>query len=480
LSEVPDVDVLLLEAGPDYAGDGFPAELLDGTRGPSIVAATDWGLTGRSGPDGRVLGLPRGRVTGGCSAVNATFALRGAPADYDAWAAAGNVGWSFADLLPAFVRLERDLDFGAADYHGDAGPIPLRRYIGREQSVLAHAGSTALQALGLPAVADHNAPGAVGVGPVPVNTVERRRINTGHGYLDPVRDRPNLTVRGDAHVQRVVISGGVAVGVELVGGEIIDAGEVIVCAGAYHSPVLLLRSGIGAASDVRALGLDVVADLFGVGRNLHDHPAVSIDLPYVEPLADEPVFQLAGTTHSSSADARHDPPDLQFLIGGPYADGDHAICFVAAAVLKPQSRGSVRVRSLDPAAQPEIVLGYFSNPADLDLLLEGVAIAEEAVAHPALQAVAGGGRLSPRPGNRDELRRHVTANAWTYHHPVGTCAMGPDPSAGAVVDVDGRVHGVGRLSVVDASILPEIPSANTNIPTIAAAEHVVARRGFNV
>ena len=477
LSEDPAVDVLLLEAGPDFRGEAFPPALLDGTRGPSIDTATDWGLTGRSGPGGRTIDLPRGRVAGGCSTVNATFALRGSPADYDAWAAAGNPGWSFADLLPAFVRLERDLDFGSAVYHGDNGPTPIRRYAGEEQSSLAAAGAAALEAAGLPRVGDHNAPGAVGVGPLPVNTVGRRRIGAALAYLDPARDRPNLTIRGDAQVQRVLAHRGVAVGVELVGGEVVEAGEVIVSAGAYHSPVLLLRSGIGAAADVRALGLDVVADLPGVGRNLHDHPAVSIDLPCAGPLVGEPVFQVVGTAHSSAADPHRDPPDLQLLVGGPYDDGGNgAVGFVGAAVLKPRSRGSVRVTSLDPGAPPRIDLGYFSDSADLDRLVEGFGIAEDAVSHPALQAVTGGGRFTPRLDGVPELRRHIVADAWTYHHPVGTCAMGPKPDEGAVVDTDGRVHGVEALSVVDASILPEIPSANTNLPTIAAAEHVAARR----
>ena len=476
LSEDSSVEVLLCEAGPDFSGDGFPAPLLDGTRGPTIDERTDWGLTGRSGPDGRVLNLPRGRVAGGCSTVNATFALRGHPADYDAWDAAGTAGWSFDDLLPSFVRLEHDLDFGSAPYHGDSGPIPIRRYIGRDESPLAAAAAAALEAAGLPPVSDQNAPGAVGVGKAPVNAIDGRRVNTGLAYLDPARYRPNLTILGGTQVQRVVVRAGVAVGVELVNGVFVEAGEVVVCTGAYHSPALLIRSGIGAADELRALGIDVVADVPGVGRNLHDHPALSIDLPYTEPLAGEPVFQLFGTAHSSTADPRRDPPDLQLLVGGPYdGDGGRGICFIAAAVLKPRSRGSVRVTSLDPSAAPDIDLGYFTDESDLHRLIEGLAIAEEAVSQPAMLPVTGGGRLSPGYDNAAELRRHVVANAWTYHHPVGTCAMGRNPSAGAVVDADGRVHGVERLSVVDASILPEIPSANTNVPTIAAAEHVIAR-----
>ncbi|HWJ53688.1 MAG TPA: GMC oxidoreductase [Propionibacteriaceae bacterium] len=478
LSADPGVRVLLLEAGPDYVGSDLPPALLDSRRGPSIAPATDWSLQGLSGLGGQILALPRGRVVGGSSAVNATFALRGSPADYDAWAAAGVEGWAFTDLLPAFQRLETDLDFGAAEYHGDSGPIPIGRYVGLEQSALAAAGTTALAAAGLATIDDHNAPGAVGVAPLPVNTVGGRRISTASAYLDPVRHRPNLRVRGGAVVRRVLATAGAVTGVELMGGHIVAAPEVYLCAGAYLSPVVLLRSGIGPADDLRALGIDVTANLKGVGANLHDHPATSVDLPYSGPLVGDPVFQLVGTTHSSAAHPHRDPPDLQLIVAGPYAGVEDGIasCFVGAALLKPHSRGRVRLRSADPDVPPEIDLGYFTTATDLPRLLEGLAIAEDVVSHTAMRTLTAGQRVSPESLNGKALKRYVVGNVWTYHHPVGTCAMGPDPEQGAVVDAGGRVYGVDGLSVVDAAILPEIPSANTNLPTIAAAEHIASRR----
>jgi choline dehydrogenase len=482
LSEDPAARVLLLEAGPDYVGEGFPAGLLDGTRGPTLTAETDWGLTGRSGPDGRVLNLPRGRVTGGCSAVNATFALRGSPADYDGWAAGGNPGWAFADLLPSFMRLESDQDYGSAAYHGSQGPVPIRRYVDAEQSSVARAGSVALHEMGCPEVQDHNAPGAVGVGPLPVNTVDGRRINAGLAYLDPVRSRPNLRVRGETQVSRIQISRGRAVGVEVHGGETIAADEVILCAGAYLSPALLLRSGIGPAHSVREASQRLVVDLPGVGANLHDHPAVAIDLPYLSPLRGEPEFQLVATLHSSFADPRTDPPDIQLFFGGPHAAGDAggAECFLAVSVLKPQSRGSVRLATFDPFGAPEIDLGYYSHPDDLPRILEALDLAESAVQHAALREDTGGGRLTPGVSRKAAPGAAAIASTWSYHHPVGTCAMGPDPDAGSVVDADLHVHGVVGLSVIDASVFPEIPSANTNVPTMAVAEHAVARRRGHV
>lgn len=467
LTEDPDRTVLLLEAGPDYTDGAWPADLLDGTHGPS-VSTHDWGLTGSFRSDRHPLALPRGRVVGGCSAVNATFALRGSPADYDGWAAAGNPGWAFADVLPAFVRLETDLDFPTAPHHGADGPVPVRRHRGDARSRLAAAAEEALVAVGIPLVADHNEPGAVGCAPLPLNTVDGRRVSTALAYLEPARARPNLAVRAEALVQEIVVRNGRAVGVRLRGtGEFLAAGDVIVCAGTYHSPGLLVRSGIGAAAEVGALGCELVCRLDGVGAALADHPAVSVDLTYRPPVADEPVFQLVATLHSAAADPGTDPPDLQILVGGPFpGPAGAASCFVGAALLKPRSRGRVRTRSADAADPPDIDLGYFGDPADLPRLAEGRARAEAAAHTAALRGLA-------EPAGTD---LSIMDRTWSYHHPVGTCAMGPDPDRGAVVDADGRVYGVDRLSVIDASIMPDVPAANTNLPTIMLAEHLAARR----
>jgi choline dehydrogenase len=478
LSEDPACRVLLIEAGPDYPSGRVPADLLDGTHGIS-TGSHDWDLTGTGVAGAAPLSLPRGKVTGGSSAVNATFALRGHPADYDAW---GIPGWAFRDVLPAFTRLERDLDYGAADYHGADGPLPVRRCLGPQQSELAAAAQDAIAGTGFPRVDDHNAPGAVGVGPLPANCLDGRRISTALAYLEPARCRQNLTILAGRTVQEIVTRAGRAAGVRLAGtGEQVAAAEVFICAGAYLSPVLLLRSGIGPAAELSALGLDVVADLPGVGANLADHPAVSVDLG-CEPAAagaDPPIFQLVATGYSSMA-SQPGAPDLQLMLCGPYAlDDGRSGCMIASAVLKPASRGRVRIRSLDPAAAPDIDLGYYREPADLRRALEGLRMADAAAGHRALAAITGGQRLGVGAdvvASDHDATAWIKNSTWTYHHPVGTCAMGLDPDAGAVVGADARVHGVSGLSVVDASILPEIPSANTNLPTIMAAEQVAARR----
>ncbi|MEU6233499.1 GMC family oxidoreductase N-terminal domain-containing protein [Kitasatospora sp. NPDC047058] len=477
LSEDPARRVLLIEAGPDYGAGALPADLAEGRQGPA--ASHDWGLHGVGVRGAPGLDLPRGRVMGGSSAVNATFALRGHPADYDAWAAAGASGWAFEDVLPSFVRLEHDLDFGAADHHGGDGPLPVRRYAGAERSAVTDAAEEALTSVGFPPVADHNAPGAVGVAPLPVNAVDGRRISTASAYLDPCRSRANLGILADTLVRDVVVRHGRAVGVRLdASGEVVPAGEVIVAAGAYLSPGLLLRSGIGPAAEVTALGRPVVADLPGVGADLVDHPAVAIDFPFAGPVGGHARYQLVATCHSGPAAG---PPDLQLVAAGPYPldAGAHG-CSVFAALLKPASRGRVLARSADAAVPPDIDLGYFGHDADLPRLTEGLRLAEAVTRTPAWAAITGAPTAGLPRGLLDDpaaTRAWVRAHTWTYHHPVGSCAMGADPAAGAVVDPDARVFGVAGLSVVDASIMPDIPSANTNLPTIMIAEHVAARWG---
>jgi choline dehydrogenase len=447
LSQDPSRTVLLLEAGPDYRATEVPAELLDGRRGPS-VAAHDWGLAGWYG--GRRQPLPRGRVVGGCSAINACFALRGSPADYDGWSVPG---WSWADVLPTFVAMEHDLDFGTAPGHGDAGPVPVRRYLGQERSEVAAAVTEALAALGIPVIADHNRPGAVGVGPLPANTDRRgRRISTALSHLEQARGRPNLTVRGGCEVRQVVLDGSRATGVRLADGQVLHADQVVTAAGAYQSPALLRASGV---------------ELPGLGANLVDHPAVSVDLPYHGPDDDVAQYQLVATTHSSMADPRTDPPDLQVIAAGPYPPhdaGDPPSFLVGAALLKPRSRGQVG---------EEVDLGYFTHPDDLPRLAEGLELVEAAVAQAPVRQLSGGRRLSPHLTGQ-ALREWIPAHAWTYHHPVGTCAMA------VVVDGSCRVHEIDGLSVVDASVMPDIPSANTNIPTIMLAEHVTRRWDLRV
>ena len=466
LSDRADRSVLLLEAGPDFRSH-LPEDVRDGKR-PTFNH--DWGYASEPNSDGTVLTLYRGKLLGGCSSTNATFALRGHPADYDAWASEGNAGWSFADVLPYFCRLETDADFGSADWHGSDGPLPIRRYGDRELTDVALAGLETLEEGGFPLIADANEPGAVGLACIPVNARAGERISTALAYLPHTEERSNLSVRSEAQVAELILDGDRVTGVRLLSGEEIRAPEVIVSAGAYASPALLMRSGIGPSAALSELDIPVSVDLPGVGLNLIDHPAVSIDLPFDRAVEPVPVFQVAATSHSSGT--RSDvAPDLHCMVGGPY-EGNPATFFLATALLKPHSRGSVTLRSADPTAPPRIDLGYYRASDDLDRIVEGLRRVRELAGVGAIKELSGGVDFGPGP--EVDLRTWVRSRTWTYHHPVGTCAMGVDPSAGAVVDPACRVHGISGLRVVDASIMPDIPSANTHIPTIMIAERVAA------
>jgi choline dehydrogenase len=475
LSENPDCEVLLLEAGPDLRAE-MPEDIRDGWL---PTRSFDWGFATETDEHGVSRNLPRGRLLGGCSSTNATFALRGSPADYDAWAGSGISGWSFEDVLPLFKRLESDADFGEEPWHGDAGPIPIRRYRPDELTEAAAAALSGFEALGVPSVADHNAPGAVGAGPLPVNCRDRLRVSTALAYLPEPGEPANLELRCDAEVAEVVFNGSRAGGVRLLDGTVIEGGHVVLCAGALGSPVLLLRSGVGPAEDLADLDIPVRVDLPGVGSNLADHPSVSVNLPYGEDPEPAPHFQVVATFHSSES-AADDPPDLHLFIAGPYAASGESPpeLLIATALLKPRSRGALRLRSATPTDPPRIELGYLREETDVMRLIEGLARAEELAAHPALRSQCAEARPDDLPpAGEAERRDWVHRTSWTYHHLVGTCAMGSTGDPAAVVDPGGRVRGTEGLFVVDASIMPDVPSANTLIPTLMVAEGMAERIG---
>lgn len=470
LSERPGRSVLLLEAGPDYGStvDGQPADVADASR---MVDGHDWGHTGDVGrPDGPVP-LYAGRIVGGGSAVNMAMALRGQPSDYDDWAAAGNPGWTFHQILPYFRRVERDLDFGDRWWHGGAGPVPVRRFDDDEFVPVQRAFLDAATALGHPFVVDHNAPGMVGAGRQPVNAVAGVRQSTALTYLRAARRRPNLTIRPDCPVDRVVIEDGRAAGVRPAGStETIAGRRVIVAAGSFGSPAVLLRSGVGPAGDLAPLGVPVRRDLPGVGANLHDHPLLRIRHDTADaavPLQHQAMLTLTGD------DGR---VDRQVFPSGPVAEPTGAVLTLLVALLRPRSRGRVRLTAADPAAPLSVVPGHLDHPDDLPRIVDGVRQARRIAAAPPLAGHLGA-ETWPGPAVRDDesLGNAVRAGMNTYHHPVGTCRMGPADDAGAVVDATGRVHGVDGLRVVDASIMPAIPAANTNLPTLMLAERCAER-----
>jgi choline dehydrogenase len=478
LTEDPGRTVALLEAGPDYGPDpaAWPADLRD--PGDIRPDSHPWGYLHAGRPADRPLPLPRARVVGGSSTVNACVWLRGSAADYDGWAALGNPGWSFADLLPFFRRAEADPLGGPL--HGVDGPVPISRVAAADLSPVDRAFVAAAEALGFPRLADLNGEAAQrpGVGPTPKNVAGGVRMNAAFTYLAPARQRPNLTLIADALVDRVCAEGGRVTGVRTADGREAPGRQVVLCAGAYGSPAILLRSGIGPAAELRALGIPVVADRPGVGAHLLDHPfllfaaaddrAAYVVRPEYAPAAPSVVPLLI------KARSRQATEEIDLHITYGYerdeARGRWGAYFVVCLEWA-RSTGRVRLSSPDPAATLAIDHGYLADPADLEVLCDGAELAARLLATPPLAAV-----VEPAPGKvpdwrgRDELRAWVRDHVATTFHPSSTCRMGPAADPGAVVDHAGRVHGVAGLRVADAAIFPSGPRANLHCTVVAVAE----------
>ncbi|HXZ71808.1 MAG TPA: GMC oxidoreductase, partial [Streptosporangiaceae bacterium] len=296
-------------------------------------------------------------------------------------------------------------------------------------------------------------------------------------HLAAARSRPNLTIRAHAVVDRVELRGTTVRGIRLADGESIEADTVVVAAGSYASPAILLRSGIGPAAPLRDLGIQVAADLPGVGHNLTDHPLAAVDLPTSAGYTG-PRFQEMLTLRSSRA-APGGPPDLHIFAAGPFdnpAIPAGAVFGLVTGLLSVRSRGSVRLRSADPADPPRIDIAHLRHPEDMARMIEATLHARALSRTPPLAGFVTGAELAPGPAISDDdtagLARSIRARAGSYHHPVGTCAMGPSPGDGAVVTRRGAVHGISGLWVADASVMPAIPAANTNLPTIVIAERI--------
>lgn len=486
LSEDEGATVLLVEAGPDYPDPAaLPDELRYGHATAAYVTTHGhlWNFVGRATSVQAPTAFPRGRVTGGTSAVNGQLFLRGLRADFDGWAAAGNDLWSFDQLLPRMRRLERDLDFHD-EWHGSDGPIAVRRYRPDEWLAPQAAFFRACLDAGHADCPDANRPDATGIGPVPFNNVGGLRASTAVTYLARARGRPNLTIRADTTVCRLRIARGRAAGVELAGPggvEVVEAGECIVCGGSIGSPHVLLLSGIGPEEALRAAGVPVQVALPGVGRNLHDHQVADLlwhggpACPVPPPASPRVQVALRYTAAGSAT-----PDDMQIT------PRDHPAHLVPSATergvvaLVPclehaESRGELRLLSADPRVQPEIELRFLEVPADLERMRDGVRRCLELAEHPELRALLGQ-RVTPAAADVLDDR---AIDAWlmravrTSHHSGGTCKMGTDTDPMAVVDQRCRVRGVEGLRVVDASIFPDVVRANTNASIMAVAERAV-------
>jgi 5-(hydroxymethyl)furfural/furfural oxidase len=522
--------VLLIEAGKDTPPGAVPDDIQD--LYPRSYSNPDYfwpGLTAELGPVGRAGARPffqQARVMGGGSSVMGMLALRGLPDDYDGWAAAGARGWAWDDVLPYFRRLESDRDF-SGPMHGADGPVAIRRQPAADWPPFCRAVGAAARARGYPMLADLNAEFDDGYCALPLSATPSGRVSSASAYLDaPVRARPNLRIECATFVERLLFEGRRCVGVAAVSrGErrTFKAANVIVSAGGIHSPAVLLRSGIGPADELRHLGVPVVAAASGVGRNLQNHPVVYVAAHLRKEARQSPLVRLpiltclrfsSGTDPALRADMM-----IMVLSQSSWHGLGRSIAALGVSVYRPFSRGTVKLASPDPRAPPEIRFELLSDPRDRSRMVSGFRLGVSLVMDPAVRALrhrafsSGDAAVARRlnrpgapyqaaaallaasldgpewlrglvmrrlvaPGEPDEARMldedwlSATVGARTFgmYHPAGTCRIGGESDADAVLDPACRVRGVDRLSVVDASVMPALVRGNTNVPTIMVAE----------
>ena len=464
-----DADVVLLEAGPDYGAQGdprWPADLLDGG---ALVTSHDWGYASGELPGREPIGFSRARVIGGCSSHNGCIVAVGCPADYDAWARiAGDASWAADALRPLFARA--------------LARLRVRHYDPDEVGPFHQACLDAASALEVPRRDDlDDLDGGIGFGSEPVNVEHGVRVNAAFAYLDPVRGRPGLRIVDEALCDRIVHRDD---GVEVIawrGGEElrVRAGTAVLAAGSYGSPSILLRSGTGDPAELRAVGIEPVHPLPGVGRNLHDHPVVELEFAGSERLRAAlgaamaerftPEEQSLGKLRSSRAEG---PYDLHVI---PVAAHEHSLLagrvLIAVGAMEAHSRGRLRLAAADPDAAPLLDHGYLTDAEghDLAVLAEGIARARELAAAEPLRELIGS-ELVPGPGA--DLDTTIPRIHGHYYHPAGTCAMGLASDPLAVCDGQGRVHGLERVVVADCSLMPVVPRANTNVPAVVVGERI--------
>ncbi|MGW4909083.1 GMC family oxidoreductase [Streptomyces sp. NPDC004270] len=476
LSENPRRTVLLIEAGPDYPADRVPEGLLT----PHLLADPDhdWGYSARATDRAPSIAAPRGRAMGGSSAVNAGVAIRARAADFAAWGERyGIKGWSYEEVLPTFRELE-NTPTGDDAFHGRTGPFPIRQWTYEELTSPMRAFVDSAAGLGHRRNDDFNGERQDGTGAYPVNIVDGVRRNTALAYLTPqVRGRRNLTVLSDITIDRVLVEDGRARGVVDASGTVHRAGEVVLSAGTYGSPAILLRSGVGPATDLRELGIDVVADL-PVGRRLQDHPFFH-SLFALAPEHQGMTSAFAAHLWLASREALPGELDLA-VVGTQLLDGSFSptggAMVLAAALTRPESRGSVRLADRDPHVAPVIDDNYLATDRDRRRMLEAVRLVRRlAGSAPLAGTVAAELVPGDTVGSDEELAAAIQSGIATYGHPTSTAPMGGPEDRWAVVDETGAVKGLAGLRVVDASIMPEVPSTVTNATTIMIAEHIARR-----
>ena len=504
LSKDPAARVALIEAGP--SDQNFPINVKTTLPVGNVFllphARYNWRHTYSGGPEvnGRQIPCPRGKLFGGCTSINGTVYMRGHPADYDEWAALGNDGWSYQDVLKYYKTHENRVETPSI-FHGVGGELDVQKP--RENNPLAHALIEAAEQAGHPRNDDFNGEQQNGFGLFDLNQRDGVRLSSSRAFLHPVLDRPNLTVFADTLVERINFQGKRALGVTIrqdgSKAVLLASTEIVLAAGTVNSPQLLMLSGIGPAEHLRRHNIAVVEDLPGVGANLQDHPTVSVAMsnpgaesyalswrtaPRVALAPLRYLFGRSGMLASNAAEAGGflysrpglSRPDLQmtFMVGlkdNPRTLPRRHGFVLHVAVLRPATRGRLELSSADPAARPLMHPHFLESRTDIDALIAGLKEARRIISMPALARYSGG-ELGPGPAiaSDADLEAFIRANVATTYHPVGTCKMGPQQDPMAVVDPRLRVHGVTGLRIADASIMPNIIGGNTSAPSMMIGE----------
>lgn len=470
LSADPSRRVLLIEAGPVFPPDRYPADLLDADTITRTGRYT-WGLRCERGEHAPAFDVAAGKVSGGGSTVNAGNIRRPRREDIDRW----NLdGWAWEDVLQTYKAIENTPD-GADAIHGRTGPLPVHQLQPIGATPALNAFADACVGLGYRRIEDANAGEHDGVTLEVRNVVEGKRINTGIAYLTAeVRARANLTISADTQVDRILFDGRRAVGIVLDGGETLKAGEVLLCAGVYHSPAILMRSGVGPAAHLGELGIGVRADL-AVGQGLRDHPTLFTtyklrrDVEDVHPAC---AAVLGAASERSGADI--DLWAYCYNFKKPLLLGGRPMLMLGASLMRPSSRGTVRLRGRDPGEKPRIDFGLLDHPADRQRMLEVVRLSRRVVRSSPLADLIDDVKLERADPDDETLLADIASDLGTFDHGHCTARMGAGSDPQAVVDPVGRVHGVEKLRVVDASILPETMSVPLNLTVIMVAERIAA------
>lgn len=487
LTEDPSKSVLLLEAGPDYDEiEKLPDEVRYGYATGTDVMVSDhnWQFLGQPTSIAEPMMVPRGKVTGGSSAINGQMFLRGVPEDYDTWAEWGNDEWNYEKLLPYFRTLETDTDF-SDDFHGTNGPIIVRRFKSDDMHPAQAAFRNAALAAGHLESPDLNHPDSEGISPTPLNNPNGIRWSTNLGYLSMSRHRLNLTIRANCNVRRILFKGKKAYGVEVESeGETftVEGEEIVLSGGAIASPQILMLSGVGPARHLREHDVELVHDLPGVGQNLRDHPILPIsfktkDHVPLDGLAPRNQYVLRYT--ASGSDLRNDMIIIMQSFatervdrGGSRMEGFGVRMTLSLYLAK--SSGSLTLQSKDPNVQPFLNYNYFDHPFDRERVREGIRKCIELSEHSDFADLIED-LVEPDWSDlesEDSLDLWMMKEATTGHHISGTCKMGPSSDSMAVVDQRGKIHGLDNIRVVDASVMPDCIRANTNVTTMMIGERI--------